>query len=327
MAVIVNFWHLKNTNGMYWYALDYVRGLNNVSCLYARKSTLARLEADLPEVVLRRLSAWQYLGVFFKLVFMSRDFVYTPTPHPLPFLKRQMVVLHDPFPFKTGVGHIKRWLFFASAFFSRCTVGVVNRSVAEGFVNPLRKYCNIVFAPNLIAAPMALSPKCKANGEPVTIGLLGADSTKKKYESLFDALQAMTSPNLNFIVYGHATKYWHSVIKTYPKVPVMLLHSDEVTLQYFFEQVDCVVSVSKGEGFSRLIALAVVSGVPVYLTDDPVYREFYANTTNLFESPLKLLQSIIDSDAGVSPSCSEFSSIVNLCNLGWANVCAMLNQN
>lgn len=323
--VIVNFWHLKNTNGMYWYALDYVRELKNVDGIFARKGALVRLEQDLPSITVHRLTSLQYLFAYLQLLFSSRYFLYTPTPHPLPFLRKQMVVFHDPYPFLKGLGHIKRWLFFMAGFSAGCTVGVINRSVAERFVSPLRKRCNIVFAPNRIAEPLSLSPKKSSENKPLIVGLLGADSPKKRYEVLFEALRLVEGSNIRFKVYGHSTPYWTSVRRAYPDVPAELLPSDQVGLKDFFEQVDCLVSVSKGEGFSRLIALAVVSGMPVFLIDDPVYREFYSGVSVLFESEFSLLEQLNGSKGGGHLNGEGFAEVLMRCESGWRKACGYLN--
>lgn len=326
MAVIVNFWHLKNTNGMYWYALDYVRELDNVYCLYARKESLASLERDLPGVIVQRLTGWQYLIAYLKLLFLSRYFLYTPTPHPLPFLRKQMVVFHDPYPFLKGFGHIKRWLFFMAGFSAGCTLGVINRTVAECFVSPLSKRCNIVFAPNRISEPLILGHKTLTENQPLSIGLLGADSPKKRYEVLFQALKTLDEPNLRFIVYGHATEYWQAITDAYPDVSATLLPSDGASLHDFFERVDCLVSVSKGEGFSRLIALAVVSNVPVYLIDDPVYREFYSDVSPMFDSEASLLNQLNSFKGGFHHyNATRFAKVLTVCESGWRKVCRYLN--
>lgn len=323
--VIVNFWHLKNTNGMYWYALDYVRALGNVEGIYVRKGALVRLEQDLPGIAVHRLSGWQYVRAYLQLLFSTRHFLYTPTPHPLPLLRKQMVVLHDPYPFLKGVGHIKRWLFFVAACSAGCTVGVINRSVAERFVNPLRKRCNIMFAPNRIAEPLSLAPKKSSENDPLIVGLLGADSPKKRYEVLFEALSLVEGSNIRFKVYGHVTPYWASVKQAYPDIPVELLSSDEVGLVDFFDQVDCLVSVSKGEGFSRLIALAVVSGMSVFLIDDPVYREFYSGVSVLFESEYALLEQLNGSKGGANLNGEGFAEVLKRCESGWREACGYLN--
>ena len=36
-----------------------------------------------------------------------------------------------------------------------------------------------------------------------------------------------------------------------------------------------VVSVAKGEGFARPIAVSIIAGKPVFLINDPVFKEFY----------------------------------------------------
>lgn len=326
MRLVVNLWHLKNTNGMYWYAMDYVRSLGNVEAVIVRGNSLGRVEQDLKGLTVQRLSLFSYLITYIKFVFSRKYFLYTPTPHPLPFLPRQMVVFHDPYPFLVGrLSRIKRWLFFFGALSSRSTIGVVNRSAASDFVSRLAAKNKIIDSPNRIGEPLLLQQS--AHRCDLSIGLLGADSSKKRYEDLFGAFQNRPIPNLNFVVYGHKTAYLQKILAEYPEVPVRVVHSDDVSLQDFFESVDAIVSVSKGEGFSRLVALAVVSGVPVFLTDDPVYEEFYGGITTLYETPEDLLEAISET-ASVQKEriCPlNFSETIDYCSKNFSYTCRYLN--
>lgn len=318
-------WHLKNTNGMYWYALDYIRGLDNVESVIVRGDSLGRVEQDLRGLAVHRLSLLSYLVVYIKFIFSRKCFLYTPTPHPLPFLSRQMVVFHDPYPFLVGrLGQIKRWLFLFGAFSSKCTIGVVNRSVAADFVIRLAAKNKIIDSPNRIGEPLLL--RQRTYGDDLIIGLLGADSSKKRYEELFSAFKKKPIRNLKFLVYGHKTKYLKQVLNSYLDVPVQIVISDEISLQSFFENIDCIVSVSKGEGFSRLVALAVISGVPTFLTNDPVYEEFYGKSTSLYETPEDLMRAIsktsVDYDARACPL--NFSTTIDYCSKNFAYTCQYL---
>jgi len=327
MRLVVNLWHLKNTNGMYWYAMDYVRGLGNVEAVIVRGNSLGRVEQDLKGLTVLRLSLFSYLITYFKFVFSRKYFLYTPTPHPLPFLSRQMVVFHDPYPFLVGrLGRIKRWLFFFGASSSKSTIGVVNRSVAADFVSPLAKKNRLISSPNFIGEPLLLQPRADTND--LTIGLLGADSPKKRYAELFGAFRKRPMRNLNFVVYGHKTAYLQEVLAEYSDVPVRVAHSDDVSLQEFFEDVDAIVSVSKGEGFSRLVALAVVSGVPIFLTNDPVYAEFYGGITTLYATPEELLDAISKENPGFSGRVCPlfFSSIIEYCSNNFLVTRRYLNE-
>lgn len=326
MRLVVNLWHLKNTNGMYWYAMDYVRGLDNVEAVIVRGDSLGRVEQDLRGLTVLRLSLFSYLLAYLKFLFCRQYFLYTPTPHPLPFLSRQMVVLHDPYPFLVGrLSRIKCWLFFFGASSSGTIIGVVNRSAAANFVSRLMRNNKIIDSPNCIGEPLVL--RQRAGRGDLTIGLLGADSSKKRYEELFNAFRERPVRDVSFMVYGHKTAYLKEVLAEYRDVPVKIAHSDDVSLHAFFESVDAIVSVSKGEGFSRLVALAVTSGVPIFLTNDPVYEEFYGGTTALYETPEDLLEAISKTifDRAERRCPLAFSGTIDYCSKHFLRTCRYLN--
>src|SRR5689334_8052505 len=101
--LVLNLWHLKNTNGMFYYAVDYARSLQRPATLLLHprlQGVSAAMFGDLP---ILRLDLWGYFKFFLQLLARSGG-VFTPTPHPLPFLGRQIVVVHDSYPFRGRAG-------------------------------------------------------------------------------------------------------------------------------------------------------------------------------------------------------------------------------
>ena len=189
-----------------------------------------------------------------------------------------MLVLHDTYPFKGGIGRVKERLFVVSALTSRCLLAYINTADGLAFYrqhgfDPNR----LVFAPNRFPGVVAEHHSKRPAGEPrLIIGLVGTDSPKKNYPALLSAIQRLgKSQDVVFEVYGHATDYFRTLLNGFPDLVIRLVESDRVSISDFLAGVDVLVSVATNEGFGRPIAGALQSGVPCYLIDNPVFREFF----------------------------------------------------
>ena len=206
------------------------------------------------------------------------DLLFTPTSHPLPFINRQWIVLHDAYPFAKGPrAKLKRILLHLSLSLSRCRIGYINRSDAKSFLEKLGvAEARMIFAPNRFPEAMQRASSCVVPAGGVTkVGLLGTDSAKKNYGLLFNSVRhAGLSDCLVFQVYGHETGYFNDIYAQFPDLNIQLVKSDDVRLEEFLNGVDVLASAAEQEGFGRPIAFALLSGVAVELIDCPVFREF-----------------------------------------------------
>ena len=276
--LIVNLFSLKNTNGMYYYALDYVkRGRGSVDRILVRSNLAADVRREFPELTVIECG----LGTFIMNVmsaWVQGAFFYAPTPHPLPLISRQLIVVHDPYPFFGRLGRLKKFLLRASLGSSRCLVGYINRSEAKEFVMGIGvAESRQVFAPNYF--PMMVNGFRKGRDEflpRLKIGLVGTDSPKKNYEFLFDDVITTGHPELfEFHIYGHRSAYLAGLTSRFGAIHHRLVESDRSDLAGFLEGVDVVVAVALNEGFGRPIAAALTAGVPCLLLDTRVFREFF----------------------------------------------------
>jgi glycosyltransferase involved in cell wall biosynthesis len=274
----INFYNLKSSNGLLYYALDYLE-----TCRLTDSRVLVRgeLEASvrklLPNAKIIVCSPFRFL-VEAALLWIRGDFVYTPTPHPLPFISRQMIVVHDNYPFYGRLGTLKRVLFKISLKTSRCKIAYINHSNAKAFLDRIgisRK--RQLFAPNKFPMWTEEIPRPNFHSEQViVVGLLGTDSDKKNYSALFSAVSLLSNNTaFRFAAYGHDTPYFRSVKTSFPDIDLVLIPSDSVSMASFLSGVSVVVSVATHEGFGRPIAAALTAGVPCLLLDCPVFREFF----------------------------------------------------
>lgn len=301
--ITANFFHIKSTNGLFFYGLDYLRdNIDLVRVILARPTLAIAIRELLPECRTVSCSASRYVNEAARASWRG-DLLFTPTPHPLPGINRQWIVLHDAYPFQVGAkSGLKRWLLRSSLAMSRCHVGYINRSDAQPFVaglgvSPQR----MVFAPNRFPAPANRSARSTLVGSVSVVGLLGTDSPKKNYERLFAAVRsAELQPRLSFRIYGHDTTYFRAVCSAFPDLSIDLVISDTESLDAFMSQVDVLASAAEQEGFGRPIASALLAGMPVHLLDRPVFREFFSGGALYYEDVDSLARSLPGAGLAVS---------------------------
>lgn len=308
--MLTNLLPLKATNGMFYFAKDYIRQLKRPHHVFvAQKLSGAQEGWHSSEVELKSAIWLTILKIWFN-GFFGKVAIFTPTPHPLPFISRQLVVVHDSFPFKGWKGSIKKWLFKLSLMTSKCKVAYINHSDSKRFVEScLSDKRRHVYLPNHY--PGVSSSRVKRqrlDSDYLKVALVGTDSSKKNYGLLFDAIRRLGMRDMvRFFVYGHNTAYFEKVKSEFSDMEIELTMSDAVDLHSFFEKVDCLVSVAKNEGFGRPIAYALSLGIPCFLIEDEVFREFY-NGMAVFSSTVEeLIGKILEHEQGWSSSISELS--------------------
>ncbi|MBN9546614.1 MAG: glycosyltransferase [Alphaproteobacteria bacterium] len=276
--VIVNLFNLKNTNGMYYYALDYIRRNEAaIEKILVRPNLAEDARRQFPELTVVECGLASFVASI--LVARARGgFLYTPTPHPVPFISRQLIVVHDAYPFFGMLGGLKKFLLRVSLETSKCLVGYINQSDASDFVRSIGvREARLVFAPNYFPPTLNLLHKSRdASLSRLRVGLFGTDSPKKNYEALFEEVIASGRADfMEFWIYGHMTAYFSGLRSRFGTIHCELVESDRFALAEFLGSVDVVVSVALNEGFGRPIAAALVSGVPCFLIETRVFREFF----------------------------------------------------
>lgn len=276
--LVVNLTNIKNTNGLFYYGIDYIQALASPpDCILVRPALAQTLSGHCPSVRIIACSALRYLLELLKAAWSGKT-IYTPSSHPLPFLSRQIVVLHDTYPFQGRLGRLKERLFVLSAYSSHCLLAYINITEGLAFYHKHGfDETRLVFAPNRFPNPaFGLISKRPAAECRIIVGLVGTDSPKKNYEALFSEIR--TSGRVDsvlFSVYGHTTEYFRSVLAEFPDLDIQLIKSDTEAMVGFLAGVDVLVSVAESEGFGRPIAYATQSGIPCFLIDNPVFREFF----------------------------------------------------
>lgn len=294
--IAANLYHIKTTNGLYYYGLDYIRAnLDLVHLILVRPALEKHIREALPNVNVIVCSMNRYILELARAAY-RHDLLYTPTSHPIPGIHCQLIVLHDSYPFEVGVmSTFKRLLLRWSLSLSRCRVGYINRSDAKPFVAKLGvQNERMVFAPNRFPAPSIRIRSIDSPPGTTTVGLLGTDSAKKNYDKLFSAVRlADLSSRLTFRVYGHETTYFRDIYVQFPDLRIELARSDDESLDEFMSRVDVLVSAAEHEGFGRPIASALLAGLSVELLDRPVFREFFSGGARFHVNLDMLVRSLL----------------------------------
>lgn len=292
--MLINLAFIKAANGLFYYALDYVAALEaTTSAILVRTPALAAaVQRRFPDAPLRVAGPWQAARA---VMAASRrgEMVFTPSSHPVPGCDRQLVVLHDSYPFDGVKGRAKAALFFLALRTSRAAAGYINVSDARAFLErggvPAGR---LVSSPNRMALP-ADPPRRGSLVVPdrPVIGLFGTDSPKKNYDRLFAAVAACgpdRAAGATFRLYGQPNDYAARLIAGFPQLDIAVADSSAIDLDGFIGTVDLVASAATREGFGRPMALALASGVPAWLVDAPVFREFYGPAATFHADPAAL---------------------------------------
>lgn len=295
--IVVNFYHIKSANGLFYYGLDYIReNISLIRLVIVRPSLKFALLKSVPGIKAVACTLCGYLREV-SLSTWRRDLLYTPTSHPLPGVNRQMIVLHDAYPFEMGPkALLKRLLFRISLSMSRCWVGYINRSDAKSFLerNGIAEG-RMIFAPNRFPDAGRYVADQRAPSPMARVGLMGTDSAKKNYDLLFCAVQrAGLSASLVFRVYGHETEYFSQICTQFPDLNIVLVKSDDDPIEVFFAEIDVLASAAEHEGFGRPIAAALLSEIPVELLDRPVFREFFSGGARFHLDLDELVKALLD---------------------------------
>ncbi len=305
--VIVNTFFIKRSNGLFHYGMDYAEALGSqVREVWAR--TDATAEAASRRLPGRRVVRVSPLQLPWRLRAAARngELVFTPSSHPLGLGARTVVVVHDCFPFQGKVGRIKKHLVRAGLRDPRISAAYVNRAEALAFLEDLGALAERMhYLPNKVGQLAAPRRQPRMVGPAPRIGLFGSDSEKKNYASLFAAAsRAHLGISPVWTIYGHKNAYTQSLQAHFGGCRIEVVDSDRCGIDEFVESLDLAVSPAIGEGFARPVALALQHGVPTFLLDCPVFREFYAGSAQLFGDIEELIGAIaaLTPDTTLAPS-------------------------
>lgn len=325
--IVANFFHLKNTNGLYYYGVDYLRELRgSLRKFLVRESMAVATQRSFPDC---EVVVCTSVSVVAEVARAARrgDFIYVPSSHPMPFISNQMVVVHDIYPMQGKLGRIKKLLLQISLFSSSCHLGYINDSVMREFGESLGiNKERLIFAPNKFPDASAKTVAPLRTSARTIVGLFGTDSSKKNYAQLFAALTAAGDANrVNFRLYGHRTSYYEALVAKYPQIHAELVESDSCSIPEFFSSVDLIVSVADHEGFGRPIAGALLAGIPTLLMARPVFLEFFQGGAEFASDIASVVSAMVAFDRGAPRNAVSYRAAPHAV-AGFASAVAFLRK-
>lgn len=308
MKIFVNLFFIRETNGLFHYANNILRErilTDNKVVIIANKNIgqspmLKREGAKNNDIMC--LNFLEFIFLYTKLIF-SQEKIITPTFHPLPFLRNQLVVMHDHYPYLGWYGLLKLHILRTFLRLSRTTIAVINKSLMIPFIlnaSLVKNKNGILFMPNFIDVDEKSKKKMNLlfNSEEIAyirVGLAGTDSPKKNYEDFFLNLPD-NYQTISFKIYGKENEYYRSIIKKFPKFLIELIDSDVHSPMCFISEIDLLCQVNDMEGFGRINGFALLGGLPVLALESPVNNEFFMGAANLYPTLNKLILAIYDPD-------------------------------
>ena len=287
--LFVNLFFLKDRNGMFFYAKDYLEKMEEEFIFIVRKdSDLAIKLKNYSKSVIEKKSFISLLIFFLK---KENYFIFCPTPHPLPFINSQLIIFHDNYPFKGFVGLVKKFLLGASLLSSSTILGYINLSRGKEFCESLSCLTknNSIYMPNKIPIN---SIKEKAVEFPNSIGLFGTSSIKKNYVTFFEEI-FKSARNFKLYIYGVKNNSFEKLEKKFKNLDINFINQEDMDLDFFINSCEIIVSASRGEGFARPIAASILMKKKCFLIEDDIFREFYDGLAIFSDSIDGLVKKII----------------------------------
>lgn len=275
---------------MFYYGLETLSSMNLKSVIIVMHSRFRNHKIEtLTQYPVIYVGLFGFIFIYLKMLF-SRLYVYTPTSHCLPFITRQVITVHDSYPFYSCYYKWKFHLLKHLSFFSWPFICYVNNSNAKPFSDLLFNK-GTLYLPNRISSinyPIIKTPS------KFTIALFGTDSYKKNYEQFFKNILQHKDINFSFSIYGTKNSYIENIISSFPSLDINLINSNHVSLSDFISNISCAASVAIGEGFCRPIAQCICMGKKTFLLNDDVFHEFYYQSATFSNSISGLIKKIDD---------------------------------
>lgn len=271
---------------MFYYSLDYAK--NNGLWLVKSKSKNLNIikERNLNHIIINNI-----FELYYKILTTKVSCIFTPTSHPLPFIKNQIIVCHDLYPFMANkvYGKFKSFLLKVSSITSNLTIGYINLSYRNSIIKTFGIGPKYLFMPNLFSL-YDYEANIINSGVFTTIGLVGTSSPKKNHELVLSALsKSRIGLKVTIKIFGFENNYFHTLRLLFPKLKIEL-YPDSLGLHSFITSISCMISAAKSEGFARPVAAAALMNLPVILIDDEVYKEFYLGSSIFFNDEKDLLK-------------------------------------
>lgn len=140
-------------------------------------------------------------------------------------------------------------------------------------LNFFKTKCDVV--PNGVAPTFCSRPIKRITRRNLSVGIVGRIDPEKNISEIFEALRIAKLEHVELKVVGpdaRSNGVLKRLLKCYPKQKVKLINGDEPGPN-LYDGIDILVSCSRGEGFSNVIAEATSLGIFCVITDVGMARE------------------------------------------------------
>lgn len=186
-------------------------------------------------------------------------------------------------------------------------------------------------------------PRPAGFGAPHTFLMVGTIEPRKGHLQALAAFERLWSDGVDVALVVVGSEGWKPLPeaqrRTIPQIVRALTHHaelgqrllwlrgiDDGQLRQLYEQCDCLLAASEGEGFGLPLIEAAHHGIPILARDLPVFREVAGTHAAYFDAPdgaglaLAIRQWLADHDAGRHPSSATMPSMT------WEENAALLLQ-
>lgn len=322
--IYCNFWFIKDLNGMAFYGVDFVNAIADMGheIILIKRPNVRLPIIQRSNIRIYDANFYQFLRIYILILF-TRSVVYCPTLHGLPFVKKQVITLHDAYPFeKSSIKKIFNKIIFKCILMNKnITVATINKSIRKILIS--YKIKNFVYAPNSIMIQGRENDiRVIDKSNKLRVGLIGTDSDKKNYATLFNAYlsKGTYNKNVSFVIYGSFNPYVENLFQMYPELPLTFFNSSDMDLETFIhDEMDVLVSVAKHEGFCRPICYALLKQKPCLLINDPVFEEFYCEFADIFDSESQIIEKLLLGAVSGAKNYQDVLKFIEQLNVDCAN--------
>ncbi|WP_374587317.1 hypothetical protein [Ideonella dechloratans] len=297
--MLANLWMLKAPNGMFWYAVDYLQAVDTPTTVLVRPRLLkdAKRNFTAPNISVRAGNVATLLWLIL-LTALREQAIYCPTPHPIPWIRNQLVTFHDAYPFEGIWGRVKLQLLRWGLATSKCYIGYINKSMALPYLEGMGvSFDRLIYIPNIpppASAPSSAARNPSEENKLLQLAAFGTDSEKKRYPELLKIIDQSTyKDRIHLHLYGEKNPYVSNLQARFPDVRLTVHSASDEPIQKFLSEIDAVIGIALNEGFGRPIATALMQGIPCYLSKSQTFLEFFSELALFSNNIDELIQAAL----------------------------------
>lgn len=307
MKILINATVYSNErNGLGVYTSNVLRSLENSKTEFQVISFRA-IATGFDSVVLKygllekiislgSVSIYRFIWNVLILPFYSKryDLVYSVSPHGSPFIKNQIITVHDLIGLQDGVDWFQKnyYKFFLPRLLKSCqkviAISEVTKSEILALTSIPQKQIKVIYngADNMLGPSKDVLPRCDIGGKGFFLAV-GAGYSHKNLEIVMDAFSWFKE--YRFVIVHNGSKYAKRLLqkkKRENKSNVIFLESvSEQELSWLYSNSEACIYPTLHEGFGFPPFEAILHGTISIVSRIPCLEEIYPEGCVLFTDP------------------------------------------